>query len=302
LSCSQSFGVFFNLGALAVAFYLIAFTDLAFAWSTTLDVEAATLERVTHGLSRPFAVVWHAAVPTPELIAATQYFRAEGGHVAGSSAPWWRFLVACIALYGLLPRVAVLLWARFRLRAAVRTAFQKVPGVAALRDRLESRLVETGAVNDEPVSQPDAVEERAGTAALGPNIPCRALVWSGFPIFDAVAASSALGVEVASLHFAGTGGLEQDAAAVRALADAGGDEPILVIAKAWEPPVLELLDFLVELRAAIGDGRAILVVPLALDADACPAPPAGSDAQQWRRAADRLGDPGTSVYTVGAAA
>ena len=167
---------------------------------------------------------------------------------------------------------------------------------------MSTRLVETGALNDEPASRPRAVDGRAGTASLAPGAACRALVWSGFPIADAAAASSALGVEVASLHFAGAGRLEQDAAAVRALADAGGDEPILVIAKAWEPLVLELLDFLVELRAAVGDGRAILVVPLALDGEARPAPPAASDAQQWRQAADRLGDPGTSVHTVGAPA
>ena len=89
---------------------------------------------------------------------------------------------------------------------------------------------------------------------------------------------------------------------VRALTDAGGDDPVLVIAKAWEPPVLELLDFLGELRQALGEARPILVVPLALGAGDRPAAPDASDALQWQRASDRLGDPRTSVHSVGASA
>jgi len=207
-----------------------------------------------------------------------------------------------MAVYGLLPRLVVLGCARWRLDAAVRTAFQRVPGVAALRDRLESRLVETAGEEEASAPAAPAASARREAGALVAGSRCRALVWAGFPLGDAAAATRALGVEVLSLSRAGEATLDEDREAIRALRDAGGDEPVLLIAKAWEPPVLELLDFLAELREALGDGRPVLVVPLALDGSSAPAAPAARDAVQWQRAADRLGDPWTSVHTLGAGA
>lgn len=295
---SQSFGVAFNVAALAVAFSLVAFTDLAFGWSTTLDVDAGALFRVTRVLSLPWAGLLPAAVPSPELIAATQYFRAIPTHDPIVSEPWWRFLLACMVVYGLAPRATVLAIARLRLAASVRRAFRHAPGVAALRDRLETRLVETAAPDGSP-PPPPASSAAASDAALAPGARCRVLVWAGFPIGDAAEASQALGVEVLSVHRAGEGALEQDADALREIAEAGGDDPILVIAKAWEPPVLELLDFLRDLRGGLSETREILVVPLSLDATSQPAAPPARQAAQWSRATDRLGDPRTQVHAPG---
>ena len=109
-------------------------------------------------------------------------------------------------------------------------------------------------------------------------------------------ASRALGLEVRSFGSAGEGALENDARAMAALTGAVDDAPVLVVTKAWEPPVLELLDFIGELRAAVGEERAIVIAPLMAGADGNVAPPSEPDASQWRRAVDRLGDPWTSVY------
>jgi hypothetical protein len=296
LSNSQAFGVAFNLGALAVAMGLIAFTDLAFGWSTTLDVHGADLERVTHLLSRPWAGVWPSAVPSTALIEATRYFRENAHHDPAASAPWWRFLLACMLLYGLVPRALMLGFARVRLHFAVRRAFRAAPGLAALRDRLSSRLVETVGEGDAPEAARGPEPKPHEGPTLPPGVRCRAIVWSGFPLDGAAEASAVLGVDVLSLHRAGEADLERDAAAIRALVEAGGEEPVVVIAKAWEPPVLELLDFLADLRKALGARRAVVVVPLGLSDAGRPVAPAPRDALQWQRAADRLGDPWTSVH------
>jgi hypothetical protein len=299
LSGSQWFGVTFNLGALATALALVAFTDLAFAWSTTLDLSEAAFLRVTSLLALPWRWIWTDALPTAELIASTQYFRASGHHSSAGSAPWWRFVLACMLVYGLAPRLAFLVLARWRLDVAVRRACRRIPGLAALRDRLDSQLVETGAESDEaPVaeSRPVLLDSESEVPGGG---ACHAVAWSGFPIADADAASRALGVEVLSLRTAGEGAIENDAEALRALASTGGDAPVLVLTKAWEPPVLELLDFVADLRGALGEGRAIVVAPLALVRDGLGAP-AESDVGQWCRAVDRLADPWTSIYTPAA--
>src|SRR5690606_32583718 len=55
LRVTQRFAVAFQLGGLAVMFYLVGFTDLAFCWSTTLDVSAESFHRLLHTLATP----WH---------------------------------------------------------------------------------------------------------------------------------------------------------------------------------------------------------------------------------------------------
>jgi hypothetical protein len=298
LSGSQWFGVTFNLAALATALSLVAFTDLAFAWSTTLDLSQASFLRIATTLSLPWSAVWPDAVPSAELVASTQYFRASGHHSSTASAPWWRFLLACMLLYGLAPRLTFLLFARWRLRVAASHACRRIPGVAALRDRLESRLVETSAESDEAAaSEPRPVLLEAESELLA-RATCHVVVWSGFPLADSASAERALGLEVLSLRRAGEGALENDAEASRALAATGDDAPILLLAKAWEPPVLDLLDFIGDVRRAIGDGRAIVVAPLAFEAGQ-PTAPSEHEIAQWCRAVDRLADPWTSVYARG---
>ena len=43
------------IGVLLAAFYLISFSDLAFAWSTTLNLDAETFHSMLNTLSWP----WH---------------------------------------------------------------------------------------------------------------------------------------------------------------------------------------------------------------------------------------------------
>lgn len=293
LSTSQRFGVALHAGALATALALVAFTDLAFGWSTTLAVDARALQRVTNALSWPWASFWPDAVPSAELIGATQYFRgaAGAGHDPVRSAPWWRFVAACMLGYALLPRVALLLFARWRLGTALRRAGSAHPGVYALRDRLDRSLVETTAEGAEaPGPAPALGVRQAAPPAPAPGAPCVALLWAGFPLASAESLRR-VGLVATALEHAGEGGLEADADAIEALRRAPRDALIAVVVKAWEPPVLELQDFLRELRTALGEGRVVALAPLALDAAGLPSAPDAAALAIWRHALARSDDP-----------
>ena len=69
-----------------------------------------------------------------------------------------------------------------------------------------------------------------------------------------------------------------------------------MLVKAWEPPLLELADFLHELRAALGDGRVVALVPLAQDASGKPALPSASALGPWRNAVLQSGDPWLALH------
>jgi hypothetical protein len=303
LVASQAFAVAFHSSALAAAALLVAASDLAFGWSTTWDaIDADGLRRAAGLLAAPWSRWLPDAVPTLELVERTQYFRGAGGFAvdAPRSAPWWRFLLTCMACYGLAPRLALLAFASWRQRVALRRAFAGLPGAAELRDRLDSRWVATS--DDGAAPAPQAGLSRAS----GPRAPrparVRAVRWSGLALADAEVAalvSRALGSAVAGVVDGGAGSGRSDRALLSELAGAG-DPPALLV-KAWEPPLAELLDWLAELRDALGTGVPILVLPVAEGAPAALADPAGQDARIWASRLAAAGDPWLFAVAGGAA-
>jgi uncharacterized protein DUF2868 len=293
LVASQLFAVSFYATALGTAALLVVATDLAFGWSTTWDaIDARSLHAAAELLAAPWSRWLPDAVPSAELIEHTQYFRGAGGFAGNAprSAAWWRFLLACMACYGLAPRAALLAVAGWRQRIALRRAFAALPGAAELRDRLDSRWIATadGAAGPAPA----AVPGRARAAHAPRPARVRAVRWSGLALADgdvAALVSRALGSQLTGVVDGGAGSGRSDRALLTELAGTG-DPPALLV-KAWEPPLAELLDWLGELRDALGTGVPILVLPVAQGAPAALADPAGVDARIWARSLAGTGDP-----------
>jgi uncharacterized protein DUF2868 len=292
---SQLFAVSFHATALAIAALLGVFSDLAFGWSTTLTSEAATVHKVVTALAAPWARWLPDAVPSFALVRDTEYFRGAGGFagVAPRSAPWWPFLLACMACYGLAPRAALLGFALLRQRVALRHVFAALPGAADLRDRLDARWIATA--GEGPERAAPAQPARAHAQAPRPA-RVRAVGWSGLAL-DADRAAAlvrdAIGSELAGFTSGGAGSAHRDSELVAELA-AAGDPPALLV-KAWEPPLGEFVDWLGELRTAIGAGAPIFVLPVAEGASGALA--AGRDARIWSRGLDRAADPWLFVVT-----
>ena len=291
---SQVFALSFHVGALAAAVYLVVFSDLAFAWSTTLQQTPADLLRWTDTLSAPWAWAWSDARPSAALIEHTRYFRLGDGSFPDAPSPvglggWWPFLVMSMAVYGILPRLLTLLLARWRLHTALRHAMLHLPGLDEVRMRLNWALVETQAEEPDDDGSLEPGEPTPTVGATSGGVEAVALVWAGAVTGREAGAErlrTTLGATVSSWHEAGGASTTTDDAAVlTALADAPG--VILVLVKAWEPPMAELHDFLRDLRASAGQGRSVHVLPLGPD---------GADAEArhvdtWRRALTTLGDP-----------
>jgi hypothetical protein len=125
--------VAFNLGAIATFLAAVSFTDLAFAWSTTLQVGSEGLQRFCESLSSPWGSWLPDAVPTLDLVHATQYYRLDAAYVnapagarvqnAAIAGGWWPFLLMCLLVYGLLPRLVLFVWGS----VGMRRAFGKLP-------------------------------------------------------------------------------------------------------------------------------------------------------------------------------
>lgn len=289
-------GVFFGLGALAATLVFVVFTDLAFGWSTTLDVAPERVHRIVAAIAWPWARYWPEASPSLELVEATRHFRvaaeaAGGAGEMGRPSPliygaWWPFLVMAIACYAVLPRLATLPILALWLGRESERALRLMPGSLELLESLATPWVESGGTGETgPVGRAmgGMVPEielagwlaRAGAAG---EPAAFAVVWA-----EALAESdlrASLGGGPRVVQAGGRRSLEEDAAAVRAAASVGG--AMLVVVRGHEPPVLEQLDFLAALRREAGAERSLAVVLVGGGAGAL---------ETWRRKLVELADP-----------
>ncbi len=289
---SQTAAVAFNLAAIATGAALVTFTDLAFGWSTTLQADPHEIARWVDVLSLPWQAWAPAAVPDLSLIERSQFFRLDGATALDANASrtltgWWAFTILAIVVYGLLPRLVLWSLCIAQLQAATRALLLEDPRVTALLDRMTTPAIETAAREPEDARPPSALPDASHPDASINT--ASAVIWSG-----SIAASAAdayarrtLGIALNGVVEAGGGrALEEDHAAIERVC-AGGRGSIIVFTRAWEPPLLEFLDFIAALRRALGNDASIIVAPVAESASAVEP----QHRETWARAIGRLADP-----------
>jgi hypothetical protein len=215
---------------------------------------------------------------------------------------WWPFLVASVVVYGLLPRLMLLGIGSWRFRATLNRALTGAHGVEEVLDRLTTESISTQAVQAEEPEPKDAVSG----GRLGELIPAGQYWVVNYGGVEAGLEqvrqhlAGYRGVESIGLELAGgTVGLEVDAALIEKIATWEGEPGVVVLVKSWEPPMLEVLDFMGELRRRLGKGRRLVVLLVGLGGDGRMGAPRAGDVNQWRRRLGSLMDADLTVVTWG---
>ncbi|MEM0915717.1 MAG: DUF2868 domain-containing protein, partial [Planctomycetota bacterium] len=278
LSASQVLAAGFFTGVLLGALQRVVFTDVSFGWSTTLDVEASTVLWLAQCWSLPWGWAWDGAAPKGVVpVEMSRYVPGEG-LVGGPEhgRKWWRFVLMTVVAYAWLPRLVTAGWFGWLLGDAGGRAFDRLPGVALLVDRLAGGTGWQGGS-----ASGSTAADGVGDAAAAGGLP-RAGAAAGVVVHWAGAGAD--GQTDGALVAGGSAGLAGDRAVVERVAamKPGG---VRVVVRGWEPPTLEVLDFVREVRTAVGGGVVIEVAAEALDGAGT-----GDELRAWRGAIDRLGD------------
>lgn len=302
----QIFGIAFNVAALSTALGLVTFTDLAFAWSTSLRVDAAEVHRAASQLGRPFP----ALVPTAEVVSATRYYRLDARYAGGgadrraadiaATTAWWPFLAASLVVYGLLPRIVLVLFCyggyRLRLRRVPLNAFEIDRLVRGIIDhqhrrshevsRLEpDRALHAAIPNDsERLLAKASAATRAGTAIIWRDAP-----WADTVVQEIVARHS--GVAPTLIFRA-----EEDFDGRQTAANLPTQGTIYVLVDGFATLQKALIRFLVGLRQQVAAQRLIVILPVYESDGRLVLPPNESQRLYWRKAAQALGDPFLGAY------
>jgi hypothetical protein len=298
---SQLFAFSFNIGILLSVFFLVSFSDLAFVWSTTLNISNGSFHQMLETLSTPWAAFFPDAVPGAELVAKSRYYRLEEGSLAGATGipqlavelgQWWPFLIAAVTSYGLLPRLLTLGISWYRFRHHLRRALCNLPGAPELLARMNSPLVSTLAAEPEHALTLAGGRAQASSPATHYAIRCPIIVWSGASADgdEITGPLAALGIEALEfLHAGGRQSTEQDQKLLASLCR-GKPEGVGILVKAWEPPMLDFLDFVRGIRREC-DQKIPVIILLWGGRESVNA----SDRETWRLTLGQLRDPDLHV-------
>lgn len=269
----QLAAVWFNVGAITVLLVDVTVTDLAFGWSTTLQVGAERFFRVCQRLAAPWAGWLEEAVPSLELVRATQYFRLEGAYVGATgdarvgdpafSGQWWPFLAACLCVYGLLPRVLLAAWSTLMVRWSLRTVPFDTPDIERLVARLTPPAIRRTHGDDPGNVTPLGVGHRPVASTLSSEVRGEGLgvVWRDAESPDTslrefLRDRYQLGLQ-GPLGAAGGHDFSSDERFIQRLIR-GDMSLVLIVAEPWTVPDAALKRFLASIRAH-GPERPIVI-------------------------------------------
>ena len=257
---SQELALAFSLGLFIALIGVVASEDIAFGWSTTLQITPEEFHHFLSMIALPWREFFPQALPSLELIEKSHYFRL-GGKLSSdmiSSAmllgEWWKFLAMTTLFYALILRFLLFLLASSGLRRAIGRATLSIEGVRDMLRQMQEPLISMEAPVLEPLLETNehldivvgkSIEEHYD-AVIGWAFDRELLM-----IFSELEGIDAKGIyEAGGLH-----SLEEDQEVIDS---ADGD--ILFYVKAWEPPTMDFIDFLTTLSQK--KSRSITLYPL----------------------------------------
>ena len=312
---SQTFGVWFNLAAIASTLLLVSFSDRAFGWQSSLNLSSENVHRATRVIARPWSSFYPAGAPSVSQIEGSRIYLKDGIRSLSNKnlVSWWPFLVCSLLVYGLLPRL--LLW--LAAWGIARRQLGKL-GFDSLRcDRLwESmirRQLQVGAAEESPLafaansSFPQAPFKKQPTALCSANRQS-ALLFAEPELAKRVRREAVNEWIHRQIHWAvrrwvplpdENESWEDFWAALDPMRFQDAYARIVVLQESFQPPIREFLDWLKRLKGTQdADGKAIVLLV---------GRPKGAEQigtvseinrQIWERSVESLGDANLAVDSL----
>ncbi len=256
---SQLLALAFSVGLLLALLGVVATRDVAFAWSTTLQIDAAAFHRFLEFVALPWRSWLPTAVPSLELVEQSQYYRLGGTlskemieHAAALGA-WWKFLAMATLFYAVLLRALFYLLATWGLKRALKKATLALEGAEELLRDMTEPFITTSSM--EKTQRGDVVKKGYGRIQEALKLHYDVIQGWAIPsqqlslLCEVMEVSAPVCVEVG-----GNNTLEEDQHIV---AQSSGE--VLLFVKAWEPPTMDLMDYL---EALSRQAESVTVVPV----------------------------------------
>lgn len=312
-------GIGFNLGAIAATLAKVAFSDIAFAWQSSLQLSAEAVAALVRWIALPWSWLAPQAVPSLAQIQGSQIVLKEGiGHLATADlVSWWPFLVCSVLIYGLLPRCLLLILGMVRQRQTLEQLHFATLGIRPLLQRMTAPRIDTNGLREAtPVDSlqqpaPAAPPTAAPPWQPEPGVPANGNQWYVLipdELYDVCPRASLrelLGqsdaqADVRWLRYGSPetmGVAHADELAVEVAKEA----PVgcFLLQEAWQPPLKETEQMLRDLRQLIGAQCPITILLIGRPTpQTILAPVEPEQLQVWSKKLQAMGDPNLTVHPL----
>ena len=312
---TQLFAIGFNLGLLAATLFKVVTADIAFGWQSTIQLSPDAVHSLAQKVALPWSWALQGDIAFPSLaqIEGSRIILKEG--IYHLSTPnlvsWWPFLCLAVLVYGLLPRFILFLAAIFAQQRYLGSLdFRQGPSEQLLQ-RMTTPLVTT---RGRMVDSDTATEKEAGTGRTKQTSPAsdgrisgkNLLIMIPDELYDSCSREEIESV----VNKGGVSAIQeiirinQDYASDRQLLDSLRNRDkmvqtdILIIQEAWQPPIMEYIGFIKQLRNALGDGPCIRIGLIGKpQADTIFTTVKDVNREIWGKKITAIGDP--SIYAEG---
>jgi len=256
----QKSGIAYVLGAICWFILSIITTDLAFSWSSTLHLSTGNIYALTEFLAIPWKSWLPDAALSHEIIDKTQYFRANNQAIpAGATAQelgvWWSFLMMCMIVYGLAPRLLTAIYFKKKFSDSAKNA-----AVNSEEGRKLLGLIDNSNYATKPEQHPKNFREfndvklSSGLAEL--NLEnCKAVLLWRLKTNEV----NLREIKKTAAQVLETGGLKTKKDDKNAMQEVSQDlreaenyEFVLILIRYWEPPDQEFENLIKNLKKNIG--------------------------------------------------
>lgn len=244
---AQGIALFFSFGLLVSLLIVIATKDIAFAWSTTLQITPESFHSFINTVAFPWKDWVPTAVPSLELIEQSQYFRLgdklNEEMIANASklGEWWKFLTFSTLFYAIFLRFLMFVITSFGLRYVLKRSFFTLEGASTLLRDINEPIISTHATTAEKPFVSFSQNEISTLCKLDASYD----VLQGWAIPKSQLRVMSDSMKVISPNLFEVGGgnsLQEDS---KIVSKSHGE--VLLFVKAWEPPTMDFMDYVEEL-------------------------------------------------------
>ncbi len=309
---TQRFGLAFNIGALVTCLYLITFSDLAFAWNTTLEINNKSFHTIIRTIAAPWKSLAPKGVPSLELVEQSRYFQLDNEYIdsrADAGLPkslvvgrWWLFLILCLVVYGFIPRLIIYTFSNLKFKTALHRLPLKSAEFESLFDRLTRPLVQTRAIERDSSLPGDQFDSDFSHDIQTSGSICIAIKWGDFmmrddQVYELIDKRFAWKIA----HLFSSGGLNYRESNLLTLESIGKQKtsvPILILVESWESPDAAILNFMKQLRSQVADADHIIIGLVNTEAGHPWQPPNKTEWQVWKNGTAKLADPYLRIESI----
>ena len=255
----QLLGFIFSLGLLFALLLVVITQDIAFAWSTTLQVTAEEFQYFLSLVAYPWSTWFHDAVPSLELIEQSQYFRlgerVNNEMIASASrlGEWWKFLALGTLFYAVFLRFLFYLLVCRGFQSILKSAYLRIEGVEKLLHDFSTALISTQSLDMEVRGE---IKSRSTVPIVQQMQGLYSSIqgWA-FSTEQMRVMNDSLGIEADALF--SVGGSQSFLEDEKVLKQSHTE--VLLYVKAWEPPTMDFIDYLDALSRQVTN---VLVYPV----------------------------------------